>query len=637
MILSNKIFKNGENDSITILWSVTMIFLPFLYKDEMLYSVFARYHLYSGNENTKTTMDDLFGSSNVCATTLFTTHLKSFCQNLPISDSYTPSDLITRHTCLPYYAPFIPNERYQELIMMMSEGTGTAFYMKLGKTASTIKSPKHLNFCSECIADDKSINGEAYLHRTHQMEGVKVCPIHKTWLIETDVPYAERKNKHEFISLERTNLHEESEGNMKTGRLDFEHLNFLSEQTHYLLNNSNEPLSLKKLNKFYVTRLQQKGLATVTGRVKWIDLIPKFNNYYGKKLLTDLNCFIEADKEDTWLHKLLRKPRVSCHPLRHILFLGFLRETISSMVNQINDIKYDPFGKGPWFCLNKAAEHYHHPVVTSCVITRDYKSSRPVGTFSCSCGFVYSRKGPDKIADDQYKIGRIKIFGPVWERRLAELAQDNLSLRKKADLLGVDPMTVKKKLAPTESGKIVTTNDTKRNEYRDKWIKLLGHHSEKSITDIRTLNQKVYTWLYRNDKEWLKNHYPGTQKIKTSLNKRVDWDQRDQETAKQVEFIAKEIITETSKLMRVTKNEIGRRLGELSTLYKNLDKMPKTKEILNEVIESVELFQVRRIKYIANHLRETNPHIKEWVLIRAAGLNKKYAEKHQEIIQRILL
>jgi hypothetical protein len=602
-----------------------------------MYSILARYHLYSGNENSKTTMEELFGSNNVCAATLFPTHLKSLCQRLPDSDIYTTSDLISRHTCLPYYAPFIPAERYQELRMLMSEGTGTAFYMKLGKTASTVKSPKYLRYCSECIIDDKSTNGEAYWHRTHQVEGVKICPKHQTWLIESNVPYAERKNKHEFFSLEQSLWHEGTEKDVNTNKLDFERLRFITEQTHYLLNNSNEPLSLKKLNKFYVTRLQRKGLATATGRIKWIDLIPKFNNYYGKTLLTYLNCLIDADKEHTWAHKLLRKPRVGCHPLRHILIIGFLGETISSMVNQINDIKYEPFGKGPWFCLNKAAEHYHQPVVTSCVITKDYKSSRPVGTFSCSCGFVYSRKGPDKTDGDHYKIGRIKIFGPVWEQRLAELARLDLSLRKKAEILGVDPGTVKNKLSPNESYRVEVSDYTNRDEYREKWIELLRNNSEKSITAIRFLGQKIYTWLYRNDKEWLKDNYPEPPKTKYVVTNRVDWEHRDQETAKQVESIAKEILGEASKLIRVTKNEIGRRLGKLSLLDKRLDKLPKTEEVLNEVVESVEQFQIRRIKLIASQLKETNSKIKEWELIRAVGLSKKYSDKHQEIIQRILL
>lgn len=42
-------------------------FFPRLYKDELLYSWFARYHLYSANDGPKQTMEDLFGIQNELA------------------------------------------------------------------------------------------------------------------------------------------------------------------------------------------------------------------------------------------------------------------------------------------------------------------------------------------------------------------------------------------------------------------------------------------------------------------------------------------------------------------------------------------------------------------------------------------
>jgi len=314
------------------------------------------------------------------------------------------------------------------------------------------------------------------------------------------------------------------------------------------------------------------------------------------------------------------------------LLLGFLDETISSLENKINNISYEPFGSKPWPCLNKAANHFQEAVVDSCVITRDFKTHNPVGTFACDCGFVYSRKGPDKNADDRYKIGRIKSFGVVWKRKLGELSKQDLSLRKKAVILGVDPMTVKNKLNPKMGCK---ENDLTEvlEEYRRTWSLLLENNQGKTITEIRSLNFKIYMWLYRNDKGWLYENYPKTV-VKTQVSKiRIDWDKRDTNIAKQVKLIAKEIISDTEELIRVTKNEVGRRMVgiSLAALYKNLKKMPKTQKALNTYIESIEQFQIRRIRYIA----KTNPSFKEWELIRAAGLSRKFVEKHKEFIKKL--
>jgi len=172
-------------------------------------------------------------------------------------------------------------------------------------------------------------------------------------------------------------------------------LQFIANQTYLLINTGYEPFGLKEINQFYITKLQQKGLANHNGKIHWKEVISAFNHFYGEKLLKELQSYIPFDKESTWLHKLLRKPRVTCHPLRHILIIGFLDETIESMASKIigRNMNYDPFGKGVWPCLNKAADHYKAPVISFCNISRCSKTGFPVGTFNCSCGYVYSRKG----------------------------------------------------------------------------------------------------------------------------------------------------------------------------------------------------------------------------------------------------
>lgn len=613
-----------------------LIFFPFLYKDELLYSILARYHKYSGNDNYKTTMNEIFSSKNVCATVLFPTHLNMLSQQLATSETYSSSYLIEYHTFLPYYAPFVPKKRHKEIKRMMSDIKGGYIYMKLGKVASTVKSPKYLSYCLKCIEEDQTKNGEAYWHRTHQVEGVQLCPKHHTWLIESEVPYSMRKNKQELITIDQSKIHKKIEHKHVDSKV-FGHLKFIAEETYYLLNMGIEPLGLSNITSFYIKRLREKELTTMSARVRWLEVIPMFNQYYGEEFLNDLNCFIDKNKGDTWMHKLLRKPKVSCHPLRHILLLGFLGETVSSLVEHLKDNEYKPFGNGPWLCLNKAANHYLEPQINSHVISKDYKSLLPVGTFSCSCGFVYSRKGPDKTNEDSLKIGRIKNFGPVWDRKLLEVAELNISLREKARILGVDPMTVKKKIDPPEIEKIEDNKNEARDKYREQWKELLVEHDDKLITEIRSLNPNLYMKLHRNDKEWLKSNYPkNVQTISSQpANIKVDWSERDELIKREVQKKVLEILlkTKNNKLIRVTKHEIGRRIGKLALLNNNLDKMPKTKKVLTESVESTEQFQIRRIKYIVENMRKNNSKIKEWEVIRAAGLKTKYALQFKKIIQ----
>lgn len=613
---------------------IVLIFFPVLYKDELLYSVFARYHQYSGNENSKTTMEDLFGSTTVCATTILPSQLEKLCKRFPSPNTFSPDDLIDRNTLLPYYAPFIPKDRYQQLRVKMINNNGASLYMEMGRAASLIKNPRYLKYCNRCIEEDDREHGEIYWHRAHQVEGVKVCPTHHDWLIESRVKYSERKNKHEFISLINSHISNGGENEKNESIKDMKHLVFIAEQTFHLLNQKVDSLNLEQLQKYYISKLQSKKLVTASGRIKWQDLIPKFNQLYGDELLKENNSYIEKNAEDTWLHKLFRKPRVSCHPLRHILVLNFLGETVQSMQHQIGRYSFLPFGSGPWLCLNKAAVHYRQPSVNSCVISRDSKTKQPVGTFSCTCGFVYSRRGPDRSYDDQFKIGRIKEYGHIWDEKLQVVSQQDISLREMARLLGCDPKTV---ISRISNSKVLKISPVDQSEilYKEEWTKLMDSNGGLSITEIRKLNQAVYSWLYRHERLWLQEHSP--RNIKSAIKReRINWEERDQQIAEEVRLVAIEILSEKSKkLVRVTKAEIGRRIGKLSLLFNMLHKMPETAKQLILVQETVGEFQLRRINLRAVELKNTNVVVKRWELIRAAGLREKFIEIHREVIDEL--
>lgn len=615
-----------------------MIYFPSLFSDEILYSALSRYHRDSGSENYKHTMIDLFGNATVCASLLFPSHLAALCERMPIGSKTTPVELIANHTFLPYYTPFIPEKRNVEMKEIMSSKQGNSVYMQIGKPSSSLKSLQRLNYCPACVINDREIYGEAYWHRSHQAEGIFICHNHGTTLIGSNVSHANRRNKHEYVSLESI-LGDEALNHCDSIQpQSYKILKYIAEQTHLLLNNHLNPLGLDKINRFYVTKLQRKGLANHSGRIRWADLILAFNCFFGKELLTDFQSYIEPSQEATWLHKLLRKPRVACHPLRHLLVLRFLDETFESMTNEISDCKlsYEPFGRGPWPCLNKVANHYKESIILSCEITRCSKTGQPVGTFVCSCGFIYARKGPDQNIDDRFRIGRVKSFGDEWNEKLRMMSHQNISLREMARKLGCDPKTVVKNLSNKDIDRVSTVEQNQENiRYREVWMKLIRDNRQLTITELRRLNQATYIWLYRHDRTWLFEHVP-VKKKRVTKNERINWEERDHQLAKKVQITADDIVNGNSdKLIRVTKTEIGRRIGKLTLLHTKLHKLPESAKQLEAVLESVEEFQTRRINRRAVELMNTSAVIKRWELIRASGLKGEFIEIHREQIDSL--
>jgi len=174
-------------------------FFPTPYPDELLYSTIARYHLRSGNLSPKCTLQELFNTRHAIATADLPCHLEALTTNLsPISDKPV-EEWIQHHTLYPFYAPFLSQERSQQLRMTMISDKGAGIHDLSGIRASSIQPPKYFRFCPQCIQEDQEIYGELYWHRSHQVPGVLVCAQHGKVLLDSSVPI-QGMNRHKYCA-----------------------------------------------------------------------------------------------------------------------------------------------------------------------------------------------------------------------------------------------------------------------------------------------------------------------------------------------------------------------------------------------------------------------------------------------------
>src|SRR6266568_8285186 len=173
-----------------------------LHPGELIYSGYARYARRVGYPNLKNVVDELFGSQHIIASIPFASHLDYFVAQQPHAHRFTAELLIAEHTLLPFYAPFLPQERIEQLQSDMRGANGPGIYMRVGLMASIVPSPSHLRYCPECAREDEMRFGEKYWHRDHQAPGVSVCHLHKVWLEYSDVQIHDRKTRHKFIAAE---------------------------------------------------------------------------------------------------------------------------------------------------------------------------------------------------------------------------------------------------------------------------------------------------------------------------------------------------------------------------------------------------------------------------------------------------
>lgn len=563
--------------------------LPLPYPDELLYSVITRYHLRINNSSPKWTLREVYGTSNVIPTLDLPSHLDNLSQRSQAT-RVSSDQWIDDHTLYSYYAPFLPSERRKRLRRMMRSNDGSGIHMMVGITASSIDRNGELRFCHSCYDEDIMKFGEPYWHRTHQAAGVMVCPIHNLLLHKITHPVSDR---HGLTVLPIAKHLFQSEPILMN--LPDRILIRLQEiaQDAQLLVDSGSALDLYDSRETLLHKLSERGMLTPAKRIRQRELEEQFTVYYGKELLELLGCMTYGN-DYRWLAIATRKARRAVHPLRQLLLIRFLCGYLERFLEQ-EDISFSPFGEGPWPCLNKAADHYQTLLIKHVRISRCTDTGRPVGTFTCSCGFSYSRRGPDKKLEDRHRIGRIKAFGPVWMNRLAVYMEAGLSYRAAAKKLGVDTNTV---------------------------IKYARHEPENEIIRHEIILPSPQTFKTKAPRSKMKAQHI-----------RVDWEKRDLELSWTVEEACKKILdNHRMKPTRITIASIGKRIGKLAMLERHRDKLPVTMTILVSYIESVDQFQIRRIKWAAKQMHGELFPIKRWKLIRKAGIRPGYSNTVSEAL-----
>ena len=609
-----------------------LTFFPNPYSDELFYGACSRYHERSGNASWRHTIQELFGDKCSGAVADLPTNIHLLMGQLSPNTKHTITGFVDNHTLVPFFRPFLPGSRAKKLDQIMSGNVVAGnIHALLGLTASRIPNPRWLRFCPLCLREDERRYGEPYWHRSHQVPGVHVCHRHQMMLLDTRVGLGEGGSRQSFEPLAAAV--ESCPPRLREARGGI-HNQWLAETAHQLLNRPEFTAVHRddSLHALYRYHLYQQGFATTLGRLHCAHLLRSFLHRYGKEFLSSLRCDISPGDSSNWLLTLLRKPHKASHPIHHLLLINFLQLDLASvLLGQVPQIQ--PFGNGPWPCLNPACTQFRQAVITTCLQSRNSESGSPIGTFTCACGFTYSRSGPDSVPEDHYRIGRLVSVGPVWERRLWQIAiVERRSFRAAARQLGVAVETVQrhlKRLAVENhdpvSHSYVPAN-TKLSGYRNRWLKIRGAYPEAGMLALRRLDKAAYTCLYRNDRQWLKIHSPPRQQ-RSSHKGTVDWAARDAHLFQQIVPAAMAIMQAQGKPIRVTLTRVGKQLGALSLLVNKLNLLPRTRAALDSVVETKDEFAIRRLRVSAQKLLQDGETLAEWKLLRIAGIRPGYSPR----------
>lgn len=601
-------------------------FFPIPYPDEILYSVFARYHARSKNKSLSSTVNSLFGHDASRIVVDLPNKLDYLVNQLPPGSKITVERLIDEHTLFPFYVPFLPVERVDQLRKSMAEkSSGGSIHGRLGILTSNIE-VEFLRFCPSCAKEDISLYGQPYWHRAHQLPGIFVCQKHSVFLENSAVKcsYHGRKDAL-FTALDAIHYVEPKPLNLNN-RDHVAHLTLAKEATWLLQQKLYDDCGPNFFRVRFLQVLMRSGMASINGQADMNIIHERFSDFYSAELLSSLSS--PLDNKHTWLRRLIQSSVHFQHPIRNLLLLNFLECSLEDFLKLPETIY--PVGKAPFPCLNPASKHYKELRINDIKFGKSASSQKIAATFYCDCDFVYRRFGWDEEGQRKYEFDYVISYGEIFSNKLLYLKKKGMAPDAIAKFLSLSIGIIQSQLKKLRASQITKREKMRsksnlieelRRSYRADWIQRQKQNPDLGRYGLSMVNRRCYEWLRKYDGEWFEKNSPERMVIKEKAN-RINWAERDVELAAKADVLANEFLTSPDYPVRVTITGIAKRLKFAYLVVKRPDCIPKTIEILKKNAESTEDFIARRILYATDCLISEKVPAQLWMVLNRAKVSR---------------
>ncbi|WP_144572305.1 TnsD family Tn7-like transposition protein [Bacillus paramycoides] len=582
-------------------------YFPTPYENELLYSIIARYHYHSGHKSKRETLLRLLGSDakkfDVDAPSgvdLIVEKLKG------ISKGLTADYFIENHSILPFFRQFIESNYYHKVLLKVKGQPGVSYGTRIIREFDDdVKRKEHIYFCRKCLKDQFEMYGEGFWNRFHQVPGVLVCTKHKICL--TKLPrYNLKKEFNKFI-MPNINDVDSNVEEIQVSDKSFEILLDIAKDIEYLFSENLTVHPHQYYYDKYMELLKIHGICYPITKRKYL-LAEKLLDFYPKEVLELFNSYLSPDNPLSWVRYITEKHRIRyLHPVRHILIMRLLCGSAREFYE--NNYIYQPFGSGPWICMNPLADHYLEKSVET-LETNIHKAYRKLqGDFTCSCGFKYRLILPEQTPLEVTKFSiRIIDRGDLWDNEFHKLLSENVSITE------ISRSTVREIKKRIFSGKqnIYTrfkrrTNgpsvEDRTQKYKEEWEIIFKKNPNLNRTQLKALHPVVFYWIQKYDSAWLEKHMPPAEGgRKYTDNYYTKMDNKFLQAAQKVISNWASFEREKGGVQRITINSLCMQIGiNRDLISKKGEKYPRLRTLVDSVLETREDFQKRRIKHLLDN------------------------------------
>jgi hypothetical protein len=246
-----------------------------------------------------------------------------------------PEELLWKHTTFPYVVAFMPSTEVARLrarALLPTPQPGGA----IPCTHSITKGLDYRRYCPLCAAEDLTICGTSYWHRSHQLPGTWICTKHHAGLWESAI--AVRGT----VPICVYDMPNETKGHTRPILLPIEILIDIALRSDTLLNC--QPVgNFNWLHHYRELAIAQGYYITAKHQLAARELARDLWQFFGPAALKEAGCLFAPEARSAWPTLMVREGTdVPFIPVKHVLL-----ETFLSRCDKCITFHYRPPGRTP--------------------------------------------------------------------------------------------------------------------------------------------------------------------------------------------------------------------------------------------------------------------------------------------------
>jgi hypothetical protein len=284
-----------------------LAYFPKANEDELITSVIARAIDNYGLDDDRNALRLLFGNHYVVPNSFMQGHIRELLNQVHPLWGISPEKLISKHTILPVFRPFISELHYRKILDNLITGSTNSSANRSGINASLLNWRSNYYICPVCWDEQQTSFGYAYWNRLFQLPGVNCCIKHHCELVDTGISHTPAK-KHHFVST-------------KEYTKPMAEVKKVTSRDFILVNSVNQLLTLElpsveDWTGYYKNLALQHGF--MNGKKIDHQAVAKLMlRYWSNSWLTEQGLAVTEDR--SWLLDMFRKHRKSFSFLQHLI------------------------------------------------------------------------------------------------------------------------------------------------------------------------------------------------------------------------------------------------------------------------------------------------------------------------------